>query len=147
VSGSGTGNVIVTGKFYGTATSAQYADLAESYLADAPYSVGTVLEFGGVCEVTESKLDASTRIAGVVSDSPGYLMNSHLVGDYIAVVALQGRVPVKVTGSVRKGDMLVSAGNGYARVSTDPKVGSVIGKSLENFDGESGIVEVVVGRD
>jgi hypothetical protein len=121
--------------------------LAENYLADAAYPVGTVLDFGGEFEVTKSKVDASTRIAGVVSDSPGYLMNSHLVGEYIAVIALQGRVPVKVTGSVRKGDMLVSAGNGHARVSADPKVGSVIGKSLENFDGDSGIVEVVVGRD
>ena len=61
-------------------------------------------------------------------------------------IALQGRVPTKVRGKVRKGDMMVSAGNGFARAEANPTVGSVIGKSLENFDGETGVIEVAVGR-
>ena len=62
-------------------------------------------------------------------------------------VALTGRVPCKVVGPVTKGAMMVSAGNGAARAESNPKIGSVIGKALANFDGEAGVIEVVVGRD
>jgi len=41
---------------------------------------------------------------------------------------------------------MVSAGNGQARADADPRVGTVIGKALEDFDGDSGTIEVVVGR-
>ena len=75
-----------------------------------------------------------------------YLMNSDLQG-VTAAVAFQGRVPCRVVGTVRKGDMMVSAGNGAARAEANPKIGSVIGKALANFDGETGVIEVVVGRD
>jgi len=133
-------------QFFGTATSAQYADLAENYLADADYEEGTVLDFGGAHEITQSKLDHSRRIAGVVSLYPASLMNSALEGNHVTAVALQGRVPVKVQGSIRKGDMMVSAGNGRARAEAEPMMGSVIGKALEDFDGGvEGIIEVVVG--
>jgi len=131
--------------FIGTATSARYADLAENYTADSAYEYGTVLDFGGDCEVTISS-ENSTRIAGIVSQNPAYLMNSELESTYVVPVALQGRVYCKVKGSVRKGDMLVSAGNGFAKAENSPKIGSVIGKSIENFDGEQGLIEVVVGR-
>ena len=57
-----------------------------------------------------------------------------------------GRVPTLVNGPVRKGDLMVSAGNGRARAEQDPKIGAVIGKSLEDFDGNIGTIEVVVGR-
>ena len=70
-------------------------------------------------------------------------MNSEAEGVY---VALTGRVPCKVIGPVRKGDMMVSAGNGQARAEENPVLGSVIGKALENFDGVEGVIEVVVGR-
>jgi hypothetical protein len=73
-------------------------------------------------------------------------MNDELVADYVAMVALTGRVPCKVIGPVAKGDMMVSAGNGRARAEANPRVGSVIGKALENFDGPEGVIEVVVGR-
>ena len=73
-------------------------------------------------------------------------MNAGLEAEYTAVVALQGRVPCFVVGTVRKGDMMVSAGNGAARAEENPQVGTVIGKALENFDGDSGVIEVVVGR-
>lgn len=131
--------------FDGTATSARYADLAENYLADSFYEPGTVLEFGGSKEVTIAE-DETRRVAGVVSTNPAHLMNSKLQGDHVVAVALQGRVPCKVRGKIRKGDMLVSGGNGYARPTQDPKIGMIIGKSLEDFDGTEGIIEVVVGR-
>ncbi len=132
-------------KFNGTATAAQYADLAENYLADTEYEPGTVLEFGGNQEVTVAE-DETRRIAGVVSSNPAHLMNSGLQGNYVVAVALQGRVPCKVRGKIRKGDMLVSGGNGYARPTIDPKIGTIIGKALEDFEGTDGIIEVVVGR-
>jgi hypothetical protein len=131
--------------FRGTATTARYADLAENYLGDAKYEEGTVLMLGGTAEVTLAT-DGTRAVVGVVSTNPAYLMNSELVGDTVAAIALQGRVPCKVTGKIRKGDMLVAAGNGHARAEEDPKLGQVIGKALEDFDGESGVIEVIVGR-
>jgi hypothetical protein len=141
-------NTLTSSFFSGTATSANYGDLAEKYLADADYEEGTVLVFGGVHEVTQSTIFNDRRVAGVISLKAAYTMNDKLVGDHVAVVALQGRVPVKVIGRVQKGDMLVSSGKpGYAIVNNDPKVGTVIGKSLEvkTTDGE-GVVEAVVGK-
>ena len=93
--------------FSGTASSAQYADLAERYLADADYEVGTVLVFGGSAEVTATSKQNCPSIAGVVSENPAYLMNSELEGDHVTSVALKGRVPVKVVGRIKKGDVLI----------------------------------------
>ena len=129
------------------ATTAQYADVAERYAADMPYEPGTVLEFGGDAEVTVSATDSSSRVAGVVSTNPAYLMNDKISAEYAVDLALLGRVPCKVQGTIAKGDMLVSAGNGHARAEANPKVGSVIGKALENFEGLSGVIEVVVGKN
>jgi hypothetical protein len=131
--------------FIGTATTAAYADLAENYLADNQYEYGTVLEFGGTNEVTVASA-ATQRVAGIVSQNPAHLMNADCQGEFVVPVALQGRVPCKVLGVVVKGDMMISAGNGFARAENTPKIGAVIGKSLEDFTGESGVIEVVVGR-
>jgi hypothetical protein len=136
--------------FQGVATSAQFADLAEKYVADALYEPGTVVEFGGEFEVTLAS-DETTRVAGVISLNPAFIMNTNLEcsvtkGERTAVVALQGRVPTKVRGTIRKGDMLVSGGDGFARPTTNPKMGTIIGKALENFEGTEGLIEVVVGR-
>jgi hypothetical protein len=120
--------------------------LAEKYLADADYPTGTVLCFGGSREVTVTEADADRRVAGVVSTNPSYIMNGTLEGEFVATVALTGRVPCRVTGTVRKGDMMVSAGYGLARAESNPLVGTVIGKSLEDFAGHEGVIEVVVGR-
>ncbi len=128
----------------GSTLNATYADLAEYYAADKPYEPGTVVEFGGDKEVTIAE-DGTTRVAGVVSTNPAYVMNSQCQGEYVVAIALQGRVPCKIRGTVRKGDMLVSGGDGYARSMIHPYIGSVIGKSLENFEGE-GVIEVAVGR-
>ncbi len=134
--------------FNGEATSALYADLAENYLGDADYEPGTVLVFGGDAEVTVCSAKGQTSVAGVVTTNPAHLMNSALEGDHVVGLALQGRVPCKVIGKVRKGDMLVtSAVPGYAIVNNSPGVGQVIGKAVGNKDTEDrGTVEVVVGR-
>lgn len=141
----GANNVLTTGQFQGTATSALYADLAECYIADSKYEPGTVLEIGGIYEVTIAS-DESVKIAGVVSSDPAYLMNANCAGEHVSAVALLGKVPCKVKGPISKGDFLVSAGNGYAKAKQDPKIGSIIGKSLENFNGNEGIIEILVGR-
>jgi hypothetical protein len=120
------------------------ADLAEYYEADAVYKPGTVLAFGGDKEVTIAE-DETPRVAGVVSTNPAYAMNANCKGISTAV-ALQGRVPTKVCGTIHKGDMMVSAGNGFAKSSSLPQMGTVIGKALENFDGIEGIIEISVGR-
>ena len=129
----------------GSQLRATYADLAECYKADAYYEAGTVLEFGGMNEVTLAS-DSTNRVAGVVSTNPAYVMNSLCEGEYIVQLALQGRAPCKVRGNVRKGDMMVSGGDGFARPSASPLMGTVIGKSLEDFTGTSGVIEVAVGR-
>jgi hypothetical protein len=128
----------------GSKLQATYADLAEYYEADAEYEPGTVLAFGGDKEVTIAE-DGTTRVAGVVSTNPAYAMNANCQGVAVAI-ALQGRVPTKVRGTIRKGDMMVSAGNGFARPWNNPAMGTVIGKALEDFDGIEGVIEVAVGR-
>jgi len=147
---AGTGNIGASGAGFNTifakATSAQYADLAESYAADAKYVAGTVLTFGGSYEVTLANESNDVRVAGIVSTNPAHVMNASLDAEHVAVVALTGRVPTSVVGTVRKGDMMVSAGNGAAQACATPAMGTVIGKALENFNGKSGTIEIVVGR-
>lgn len=138
--GTITGNWSLTGKWQAT-----YADLAENYEADADYAPGTVVELGGEKEVTLAE-DSTCRVAGVVSTNPAYLLNKECAGKHVVAIALQGRVPVKVRGRVRKGDFLISGGNGFARPSATPVYGSVIGKAIENFDGGEGIIEIMIGR-
>ena len=131
--------------FMGESTSARYADLAENYQADADYEVGTVLSLGGDWEVTQSNADMDRRIIGVVSTAPAYLMNSEQQGSHVTPVALTGRVPCKVTGNIKAGDMLVSNGDGTARAEEAPRMGSVIGKALSDSEGTN-VIEVVVGK-
>ena len=142
--GTITGNWTLTS---GSRLQSTYADLAEYYAADRTYIPGTVLEFGGDKEVTLAGIE-SNKLAGVVSTDPAYVMNGNLETEFPVMVALIGRVPVRVTGYIRKGDMLVSAGNGLARSTLmTPKIGTVIGKAVtsKNDEGE-GIIEVMVGR-
>jgi hypothetical protein len=131
---------------YAKATSAQYADIAEMYVADADYPSGTVVSFGGAYEITISDLSNDRRVAGVVSTNPSYLMNSIQQGKHVIAIALTGRVPCLVTGTIRKGDLMVTAGNGHACANNFAQAGTIIGKSLEDYQGESGMIEVVVGR-
>ena len=128
------------------ATSAQYADLAEIYEADSEYEVGTVVIFGGEKEITVSSMGADPRVAGVISGDPAYLMNSKATGQ---AVALQGKVPCKVVGQISKGDMLVTHSQhpGVARKGTNPSMGTVIGKALEEYNStDIGTINIVAGR-
>ena len=130
----------------GSRWNASYADLSEKYVADANYGPGTVLVFGGEHEVTISTEMNTTRVAGVITTDAAYTMNSGLEAEFIADIALQGRVPCKVIGPVFKGDLLVAAGNGHAIANNEARAGTIIGKSLENFNEASGVIEVAVGR-
>ena len=148
---TGVGNIgsstVAFNTVFAKATTAQYADLAEKYTADADYAAGTVVMFGGANEVTLANQDSTTKIAGVISANPGFIMNEALQSEFVAVVALQGRVPCRVVGPVEKGDMMVATSNGAARADNSARAGTIIGKALENFDGATGTIEVVVGRN
>ena len=130
-----------------TATSARYADLAEKYKSDREYPVGTVLCIGGTAEVTICTENHCTKVIGVQSEKPAFIMNGSLEG-VTATVAMTGRVPVRVCGPVRKGDMLVSCSiAGCARAEAEPRNGALIGKSLVNDDSnEERVIEAVVGK-
>jgi hypothetical protein len=147
---NGVGNIGSSTTYFNTvfakATSAQYADLAEWYEADADYPPGTVLVFGGSREVTQAVGINDVRVAGVVSTNPAHIMNSGLKAEHTAAVALTGRVPTLVVGTVNKGDMMVTAGGGRAQACAEPRMGSVIGKALQDHPGGQGTIEIVVGR-
>lgn len=135
------------GTYYGVSSQALYADLAENYTSDADYPYGTVVIFGGEKEVTVSTISHDTRVAGVVSENPAYLMNSGITG---IPVAFTGRVLCQVRGPVNKGTVLVSsdiAGVAEAVNSSMYRPGCVIGKSLDTIvDTSVQTIEVVVGR-
>ena len=136
---------------WGLASSAQYADLAERYASDDDYSPGTVVIFGGNAEITVTTADHDPRIAGVISTNPGYLMNDNADQDALMLpVALTGRVPTRVRGPIRKGDMVVSSTEEGVAIRMQKELyepGCVIGKSLENIADDSiQTIEVVVGR-
>lgn len=129
--GSGRYNVMYANVFDGTAVRANYADLAEKYLPDYEYEVGTVVMIGGEKEVTASV--SGVRALGVVSANPAYMMNQSLEGGIY--IALKGRVPVKVVGSVNKGDRLYAADAGCA--STIGDKADVFAIALESNNEES----------
>jgi hypothetical protein len=126
--------------FVGTASTALYADLAENYVADKEYEIGTVVSVGGDKEVTESKW--GDRALGAVSQNPAYLMNFGQEG--ATPIALKGRVPVKVIGAVTKGQRLVAANNGCA-VAAVPHANDVFAIALEsNSSADIKLVECVI---
>ena len=150
--GTMTGNILVTGSvdfgtsgnristvfattFNGTATTAQYADLAENFVPDNNYVPGTVVALGGAEEITRVNEERSDNVFGVISTQPAYLMNAG-AGDNEShpPVAMQGRIPVRGGGTVSKGDRLISAGNGTAKAGTPDEINAfnVIGRALEN---------------
>ena len=133
---------------FATSTSAQYADVAERFAADAVYDAGTVVELGGTAEITSSSTELSESVFGVISTRAAYLMNNGAGNDDThPPVAMTGRVPVKVTGIVNKGDRLVSAGNGIARAAQpgEATAFNVIGRALvEKLDTGLGTVEAIV---
>jgi len=149
---NGVGNIGSSSKFFNTifakATSAEYADLAERFAADAVYPAGTVVMLGGEKEITIATDELSDDVFGVISTRAAYTMNGAAGDDDThPPIAMTGRVPVLVTGTVRKGDRLVAAGMGLARAAKKDEITAlnVIGRALENktSTGE-GTVEAVV---
>jgi hypothetical protein len=134
---------------YGLATSAQYADLAERYLADADYPVGTVLMIGGTAEVTIAD-KSNSGVVGTVSDKPGFLMNDALEGNNLTSVAYIGRVPCRVNGQINRGDLLAvgnTPGVATSVQAADLIPGTLVGKALQAYNNsEEGTIEILVGR-
>ena len=135
-------------RVFATATTALYADVAERFAADEILAPGTVVELGGTKEITRAKNDLTETVFGVISTRPAYTMNGGAGDDDThPAVAMTGRVPVQVVGAVRKGDRLVSAGNGYARSALpgEATAFNVIGRALvDKLDPESGTIEAIV---
>jgi hypothetical protein len=142
------GALTVTGTLSATASSARYADIAERFAADATYTPGTVVALGGAKEITAAVQELSEEVFGVISTRAAYLMNSDAGSDTThPAVAVNGRVPVRVTGTVKKGDRLVSAGAGLARAASRTEITAfnVIGRSLEDkTTQDEGVVEAIV---
>jgi hypothetical protein len=149
---SGVGNIGAAGAVFNTvfatATTALYADVAERFAADVEMLPGTVVELGGSAEITKSVDELSENVFGVISTRAAYLMNSGAGTDSThPPIAMTGRVPVRVTGSIRKGDRLVAAGDGLARAarSGEATAFNVIGRALESKESESlGVIEAIV---
>jgi len=134
--------------FYGVSVQAQYADLAERFETDQPYDPGTVVALGGAKEITAANEELSEDVFGVISTRAAYLMNGAAGSDDThPPVAVNGRVPVRVIGKIRKGDRLVSAGNGLARAGAKNELNAfnVIGRSLQDkLDTGEGTIEAIV---
>lgn len=151
-SSAGVGNIGSSGTpfntIFATATAAEYADVAERFASDIVYEAGTVVELGGSAEITQSNTELSENVFGVISTRAAYLMNSAAgSNDTHPPVAMTGRVPVKTVGQVRKGDRLVSAGNGLARAAQpgEATAFNVIGRALKDkLDSSEGTVEAIV---
>lgn len=136
-------------KLRGISIEAEFADVAEIYVADAAYEPGTLVSLGGSADVTVTAGVADQNIFGIVSSRPAYLMNAKQKHEKNALpIAVAGRIPVKVTGVVNKGDRLIASDiPGVAQAaSVDAPAWSIIGRSLGNFAGDGiGVIEATVG--
>jgi hypothetical protein len=130
----------------GAVVFANYADIAEKYKSDKDYDPGTVVEFGGTAEVTVCKTESSSKVAGVVTTNPAQILNSDL-SDSVAI-ALVGRVPCRVVGEIKKGDLLVTSDvPGAAVANNNPRPGTLIGKAMEDYNSfKVGKIEIMVVR-
>jgi len=150
--GNAIGNIGSSGSYFNQvfaqSTTALYADMAERFAADDVYTPGTVVELGGSAEITMVRVDASDSVFGVISTRPAFTMNGGAGNnDTHPPVAMTGRVPVRVTGAVRKGDRLISAGDGIARSARPDEATAfnVIGRALvDKLDQGPGTVEAIV---
>jgi len=150
--GNGVGNIGSASNYFNrlfaTATTALYADVAERFASDQEYAPGTVVELGGTAEITCSTTDLSENVFGVISTQAAYLMNGGAGSDAThPPVAMTGRVPVRVIGSIRKGDRLVSAGNGLARAAQpgEATAFNTVGRALhDKLEDTLGTVEAIV---
>ena len=149
---AGVGNIGTSGSpfntVFATATTALYADVAERFESDTAISPGSVVELGGLKEITISQQELSENVFGVVSTRAAYLMNAGAGTDEThPAVAVTGRVPVRVIGQINKGDRLVSAGGGIARAAKPGEATpfNTIGRALQDkSDHDAGTIEAIV---
>jgi hypothetical protein len=134
---------------HATSTAAQYADLAERYETDTPVEVGDVVILGGEAEITKCNDELSDAVFGVISESPAFLMNAQAGNnDSHPMVALKGRVMVKLQGTGQAGDRIVSAGNGEARVANLDECNhfNVLGRLIKTkYKEGTALTECVIG--
>jgi hypothetical protein len=134
---------------HATSTSAQYADLAERYETDIPVEVGDVVILGGHAEITKCNKELDDAVFGVVSESPAFLMNAQAGNnDTHPMIALKGRVLVKLRGTGQAGDRVVSAGNGEARVANldECTAFNTLGRLIKHkYNEETALTECVIG--
>lgn len=130
--------------FRGTATAALYADLAEKYLSDKKYPVGTIMMIGGKKEVTAAKNNKKHAVIGIVSEKPAYIMNSDLKNGL--TIGLKGRLPVRIIGTCEKGDLItISEKNGIGQKANEMSILPFRIIALENKETEEeGLIEVVI---
>ena len=130
-------------------TSAMYADLAERYASDMQLEIGDVVMLGGEAEVTKCNKELCDKVFGVVSDSPAFLMNAQAGNDNShPMIALKGRVFVKIIGTGKAGDRIVSAGNGEAKIASldECTAFNVLGRLIKDkYSVETTLTECVIG--
>jgi hypothetical protein len=150
LSAFGSNSISTTGNITAANLNSSNADLAEMYSADNEYAPGTLVMFGGNQEITITTSSHCTQVAGIVSTNPSYLMNSAQTGNHVLPVALTGRVPCQVVGTIVKGDRLVSSDIAGVATTLDKSLyepGCIVGKALENYQSVNvGVIEVAVGR-
>ena len=134
---------------HATSTAAQYADLAERYETDIPLEIGEVVILGGHAEITKCQQELSDAVFGVVSESPAFLMNASAGNnDSHPMIALKGRVLVKLKGTGRAGDRIVSAGNGEAKIANldECTAFNTLGRLVKDkYNEETALTECVIG--
>tara|TARA_Y100001937_G_scaffold27498_1_gene39571 strand:- start:4030 stop:5679 length:1650 start_codon:yes stop_codon:yes gene_type:complete len=134
---------------HATTTSAMYADLAERYEADCETEMGDVVMLGGHAEITKCNKELCDQVFGVISDSPAFLMNAQAGNnDSHPMVALKGRVFVKIQGTGKAGDRIVSAGNGEGRVADleECTAFNTLGRLIKDkYNKETALTECVIG--
>ena len=134
---------------HATSTSAQYADLAERYATDTPVEVGDLVCLGGSEEITKCNAESCNAVFGVVSETPAVLMNAQAGNnDTHPMIALKGRVFVKISGTAKAGDRVISAGNGVARAASldECTAFNVIGRVIKaKYNEETNLTECVIG--
>jgi hypothetical protein len=134
---------------HATSTSAQYADLAERYEADCPLGIGDVVILGGKAEITKCEKELDDAVFGVISEAPAVLMNANAGNNEShPMVALKGRVMVRLKGTGKAGDRVVSAGNGEAKVAEidECTAFNTLGRLIKDkYNVETALTECVIG--
>ena len=134
---------------HATSTAAQYADLAERYESDCEVEVGDVVILGGHAEITKCVKELDDAVFGVVSESPAFLMNAQAGNNEThPMIALKGRVMVKIKGCGKAGDRIVSAGNGEAKVANIDECNhfNVLGRLIKTkYNEQTTLTECVIG--